>query len=193
MILFDADGVLVNGEMFSFELERKYGISNESTQPFFKGIFQECLINAKDLKKEIAPYLKQWGWQKSVQDYLDEWFVYEHKIDQSLIDYVQQLRAQGIMCFVATNQEKYRADYLLNKMGFKDNFDKVYASAYLGARKPDQEFFASMLEDLGSVEKQEILFWDDSLSHIAGAKQFGLQAELYTTFDDFKSKMKQYV
>jgi len=193
VILFDADGVLINGEMFSNELERKYGIPNESTQPFFKGVFQECLIDAKDLKREIVPYLKKWGWKKSVQDYMNEWFAFEHKIDEPLVDYVQKLRAQGITCVVATNQEKYRTDYMLRKMGFKNNFDKVYASAHLGTRKPDQQFFENLLLDLPEIKKQEILFWDDSPGHVAAAKQFGINAELYTTFSNFKDKMKHYV
>lgn len=193
VILFDVDGVLVNGEMFSLELERKYGITYESTQPFFKGVFQECLIGAKDLKREIEPYLKQWGWPKSVQTFLDEWFAHEHNTNEELIAYIQALRVRGIRCMVATNQEKYRADYILHNMGFKDKFDQVYASAHLGSRKPEQHFFQKLVNDLGSIAKEELLFWDDSPGHIAAAKAFGIRAELYSTFEAFQEKMKQYV
>lgn len=193
VILFDADGVLINGGMYSNELERGYGITSKITRPFFMGVFQECLINAKDLKTEIEPYLEQWGWKKSVQDFMDEWFEYEHKINSPLINYIQKLRAQGTKCVVATNQEKYRADYMLQKMGFNFSFDKVYASAHLGARKPDQKFFEKILLNFPEVDKSEILFWDDSPGHVTAAKQFGINAELYTTLADFYEKMKHYV
>lgn len=193
VILFDADGVLINGGMYSNELERRYGITSEITRPFFMGVFQECLTSSKDLKHEIKPYLEQWGWEKSVQEFVDEWFEYEHKIDLPLINYIQKLRAQGTKCVVATNQEKYRADYMLQKMGFKNSFDKVYASAHLGARKPDQKFFIKLLLNFPGLAKSEILFWDDSPGHVTAAKQFGINAELYTTLADFYEKMKHYV
>ncbi len=88
---------------------------------------------------------------------------------------------------------KYRAEYMLDKMGFADTFDKVYASAHLGHRKPDLEFFAKIMEDLGDVQVDEVLFWDDTPSHIDAAKEFGINAEIYTTFEDFKKKMQKYL
>src|SRR3989344_4996521 len=47
--------------------------------------------------------------------------------------------------------------------------------------------------DLKKIQKEEILFWDDTAGHIQGAKDFGIQTELYTSFEDFKEKMKQYM
>jgi len=78
-------------------------------------------------------------------------------------------------------------------MGFKNSFDKTYSSAHLGHKKPNQEFFLKIFEDLKNIQKEEILFWDDTAGHIQGAKDFGIQTELYTSFEDFKEKMKQYM
>ncbi len=57
-ILFDADGVLINGGQFSSHLEKDYGITREITAPFFTGPFIECLIGNADLKEVIPPYIK---------------------------------------------------------------------------------------------------------------------------------------
>jgi HAD superfamily hydrolase (TIGR01509 family) len=192
-ILFDADGVLINGEMFSTVLERDYGIPPEKTLPFFQGIFQETIIGNADLKEIIAPHLKKWGWNKSVDELLETWFTAEHSTDEELIAYIQQLRKDGIVCCLATNQEKYRIAYMLEHMGFKDAFDKIFASAHMGFMKPDVRFFAKAFEDLRDVEKGEVLFWDDSPKKVAGAKEFGIHAEVYTTFEDFKEKMRGYL
>lgn len=193
VILFDADGVLINGEKFSVNLEREYGISKEKTLPFFTGIFKECIIGNADLKEVIKPYLKDWGWEKSVEELLDFWFKSEHKIDEELVKYIQQLRQKGIQCYLATNQEKYRATYMLDKMGFKDCFDQVFASAHLGHKKPDLEFFSKVMEKLSEIKKDEVLFWDDTLENIEAAIQFGIKAEFYTNFQDFKEKMQNYL
>ncbi len=187
-VLFDADGVLLTGERFSRKLAKDYGISTDITEPFFKGPFKECIIGNADLKELLPQYLQKWGWQKSVDDFLDEWFESEHKIDEQLVQYIQDLRKKGIKCYLATNQEKYRVQYMLDKMGFSECFDKVYASSHLGHRKPAMEFYSKVVEDLG-LEKSQILFWDDTSENIDAANQFGLKAELYTSFEDFKDTM----
>ncbi len=192
VIIFDADGVLINSERFSKRLAREYAISTEKTTPFFTGIFNECLIGNADLKESISPYLKDWGWSKSVDDFLDYWFSSEHSVDAELINEIQKYRAKGIKCFVATNQEKHRAKYMLEKMGFVDSFDKLYASAHLGCKKPSLDFYEKVTKELSEIKKEEILFWDDTEENITGAVEFGINAELYISIEDFKIKMKKY-
>lgn len=192
-ILFDADGVLINAEVFSKVLEREYGISTEITLPFYTGPFQACLKGDADLKEILSPYLEEWGWKKSVDEYLMEWFKAEHLIDEDLINYIQDLRSKRIKCYVATNQEKYRAEYMLEQMGFKNSFDKLYASAHLGYQKPEVKFYEKVFNDIGDINKDEVLFWDDSPNKVAGAKEFGIHAEIYTSFEDFKILMQNYL
>jgi len=193
IVIFDADGLITNQERFSIALERDYGISVEKTLPFFNGVFQECLVGNADLKETISPYLADWGWTKGLDAFIEYWFEREHKINSELVEYIQGLRHKGILCFLATNNERYRFEYMLNKMGFKNSFDKTYSSAHLGHKKPNQEFFLKIFTDLKNIKKKEILFWDDRARHIQGAKDFGIHTELYTSFEDFKEKMKQYI
>lgn len=188
-ILFDADGVLVHGDMFSLVLEDRYGISHKTTQPFYQGIFNDSLIGKADLRKIIEPYLKEWGWPKTVDDFLEEWFSYEHVLDEEIIAYIQKLRAKGIGCYVATNQEKYRAQYMIDRMGFKDSFDKLYSSGHLGMLKPALEYYDKVVKDIGA-KKDEVLFWDDRMENVVAAKKFGIHAEFFDSFDLFKQKMK---
>lgn len=189
-ILFDADGVLVHADMFSRVLEERYGIKHEQTQSFYRGIFKEALAGNRDLKEIIEPYLKEWGWPKTTDDFLHEWFEYEHVLDEDIIEYIQKLRAKGVHCYVATNQEKYRAQYMIDKMGFGNSFEKLFASAHLGVLKPDQPYYQKILEDI-DAKKNEVLFWDDSEENIVGAKKFGIHAEYFDSFDQFKKIMKE--
>lgn len=136
LIIFDADGVLVHGERkFSKTLAEKHGISIETTLPFFTGPFQECLVGNSDLKEIILPYLDKWGWDKGVETLLEYWFSLESKTDKELIAYIKELRQKGIKCFLATNNEKHRFQYMMDKMGLLNVFDKAYSSAYLGHKK----------------------------------------------------------
>ncbi|HAQ03079.1 hypothetical protein A2467_02000 [Candidatus Nomurabacteria bacterium RIFOXYC2_FULL_36_8] len=192
VLIFDADGVLINGDIFSERFSKEYGIDIDKINPFFDGPFKDCLVGKADLKEVITPYLEEWGWKDGVDNFLEYWFSSEQSINQELIDCIQEYRKNGIKCVMATNQEKYRADYIFNKIGFVNSFDKMYVSAHLGHKKTNIEFFEKLVKDLGDIKKDEILFWDDDIENIKTAKGFGINAEVYTTFADFKQKIKDY-
>ncbi len=192
VLIFDADGVLINSDIFSKRFAKEYNLDIEKINPFFNGVFKDCLIGKADLKEVIVPYLEEWDWKDGVDSFLEYWFSKEYSIDQGIIDYIKDCRNNGIKCVMATNQEKYRAEYMFNKIGFANSFDKMYVSAHLGHKKTNVEFFEKLVNDLESIKKDEILFWDDDIENIDTAKEFGIKAELYTTFEDFKQKMKDY-
>jgi putative hydrolase of the HAD superfamily len=141
------------------------------------------------LKEAISPYLVEWGWTKAVDALLDYWFEREHNIDKDLVQYVQELRSQGVLCFLATDNEKHRFAYMLNKIGFEKSFDKTYASSYVGYKKINQNFFQKIFNELPNIDKKEIFFVDDDIENIECAQNFGIQTELYTTFQNFKKKL----
>ncbi len=192
VIIFDADGVLINAERFSEQLCRDYGITKDAILPFFTDEFQNCLVGKSDLKAVLPAWLKKWGWQKTVEDFMQYWFTSEHKINEKLEDYIKSLRKKRIKCYLATNQEKHRVNYMLKNMGFANLFDKVYASAHLGHKKPSQKFYAKLVNDLDKIPKDRILFWDDDDTNVNAADKFGIHAELYKNFEDFKVKMNRY-
>lgn len=190
-IIFDADGVLVNinGEQFSKVLARDYNVDSEKVVEFFTGKFQDCLVGKADLKESIASYLESFGWPGTVEEILDYWFTTEHSINEELVGYIQVLRTRGMPVVLATNQEQYRTQYMLDHMGFKDVFDTIYSSAHLGLKKPALEFFDKVVRDMQFQE--EVLFWDDDPVNIEGAKEYGLHAEFYSDYGSFKSTMNQ--
>ncbi len=191
-VLFDVDGVLSAHEPFSKRLARDHGITTDITAPFFRGPFRDCLVGKADLKQQLQVYLPQWNWQKTVDDFLSYWFTSEHKPNHPLLQVAQQLRQHGISCYLATNQERHRTEYILLQMGFASQFDGVFSSAYIGYMKPQIEFFRHILYNLEQVDASEMLFWDDTLENITIAREVGLHAEHYSNFDDCMDTMKTY-
>ncbi len=188
-LIMDADGVLLDGEGFAKILIRDYDVDRTKEKEFFTTKFQDCLVGKADLKQSIAPYLSSFGWKGTVDEFLDYWFKAEHSLNQELMQYIQDLRASGIQVILATNQEKYRTQYMLEHMGFNEAFDRVYSSAHLGLKKPAVEFFAKIADEL-DLEKDETLFWDDDQENIEGAKTYGIHAEFYADYPSFAVKMK---
>lgn len=192
-VLFDVDGVLVNAKRFSQTLQEDYNLVTEVTLPFFSKKFIECLVGKADLKEVITPYLKEWKIDKTPEEFLDYWFTSEHKIDEELIHYIKTLKRNNIKVYVATNQEKYRTNYIIDKMGFGSIFDDIFSSADLEVTKSEEIFFHKILNKLPNIKREEILFWDDTIKNIEIAKKIGVRAELYVDFKNFKKKMALYV
>jgi putative hydrolase of the HAD superfamily len=192
VLLFDADDVLINGNKFADTLHKDYGVDREKTSLFFKGKFVDCLVGKADLKKEIEPYLNQWNWHKSVEEFFHYWFTSEHTINEPLIEYIKKLQAGSIECFIATNQEKNRTGYILNEMGFGDVFDGCFSSADVGFVKPQEDFYLAILHKLTRVLPEEILFWDDRMDNVEMARKVGMNAEVFSNFEEFEKKMKKY-
>lgn len=188
--LFDLDGVLVISEkIFSERLAEEYGVDKESQLEFFNGRFLECLVGKADLKKEIKLYLKKWRWIGNVESMLDYWFSNEANVDGRLLALIRELRKKGIKCYLATNQEKYRTSYIANEMGFSEIFDGIFSSSSVGYLKNRPQFFEYVLNQMTNVKSQEVLFVDDSQDNIEVAQRFGIQAELYTDFNNFQRKL----
>ncbi len=189
-LILDADGVLINGESFAKVLARDYDVDHNKEKEFFTTTFQDCLVGKADLKTSIEPYLGALGWKGTADELLDYWFKAEHSINEDLMNYVQDLRASGVRVVLATNQEKYRTQYMLEHMGFDGMFDAIYSSAHLGLKKPDVKFFAQIVEGL-DADKADVLFWDDDQRNIEGALSYGIQAEFYHDYDSFLRIMTQ--
>lgn len=190
-LLFDVDGVLLVGEPWSKDLPAAYGITTEMLAPFFKNAFPACLIGKADLKEELAPYLSRWNWPLSVDDFTDYWFRH-YTLDQTLLQHIQQLRQNGIRCYLATQQERYRTDYILHTLGFAHQFDGILSSVDLGFLKNETSFFEAVLRFLDPCQPAEMLFWDDSATNVTIARSVGLRAEIYSNFTSFLATMKDY-
>lgn len=193
-VIFDVDGVLIDLTIAKAkdQFEKDWGITSSQTQAFFMHDFINCLKGEADLKETIAPYLVKWGWNSSVNEFLDYWFESQKTINNEVIDVVNKLKKRSLKVFVATNQEKYRAEYLSNKLGFGMLFDGFYASSSIGTTKKDPEFFIRLLEQI-QMKPANVLFWDDTMSHVESAKSIGMNAELFTNTQEFKNKLETYL
>lgn len=193
VILFDVDQVLVNtsGMYFSKHLEEDYGISTDLTKEFFLGDHQECIIGKKDLRELLPIYMERWGWKGTLDELLAYWYKSEHFLNDELIEEIKIFRKNGLKLYLATNQDKYRVEYILNEMGFGKLVDGHFASSHVGYKKPEKEYFISILERLKEYDPQEILFWDDNKENVEAARALSINAEHYINYLSYKDIMKK--
>jgi putative hydrolase of the HAD superfamily len=178
-VLFDVDGVLVYPPFgFRDYLEREHGITPKMTEKFFRGRFQDCVTGVAELHDELPNLLQEWGWRGTLGDFLKDWLRQDDLPDHQLLALVAATRERGIRCHIASVQERRRAAYLLDTMGFGQAFDKTFFSCHMGAAKPDMEFYLRAQSSLGR-QPRELLLVDDSLTCINAARSAGWQTFHY--------------
>lgn len=79
--------------------------------------------------------------------------------------------------------EEIRAAFELDR-----RFEGIWASCYLGARKPDPVFFQRLLEDAG-LEPQLCLFVDDRAANCRGAEEVGLRTHHFRGAADLARRL----
>ena len=187
IVLFDADGVVVKRRKYFSEIyAEKTGLDARADfLPFFQGEFRNCVVGKADLKRIIKPWLPKWKWDKGADAFLQLWFETESNIQRDLLDYVAGLRKQGVRCYLASQQERYRGEYLIDKLGLRDKFDGFFMTYELGVRKDDKQFFQLILEKL-KYPAPEILFADDEQENLDAASETGISTHFYSDLEAFR-------
>lgn len=182
-ILYDMDGVVNRQpDYFSRVYARKHGIDTGALETFFNDDFLETSLGRADLKELIARRNDLWRWPGEPADLLKEWFEFENCPDEALVQVIQQQKERGIKVYLATIQEKYRADYIKTVM-FPGLFDEIFASCDLGYHKTEAAFFQAILRqlahDVPGVKPEEIVYFDDNREGLITAAELGIQTYLY--------------
>jgi len=187
-ILLDADGVAIRKRerFFSERFAERYHIPLAEIMPFFKNEMRQTFVNKADLKEVLLPYLKTWKWEGSVDEFLAYWFAEESPRDEIVIAYVQDLRAKGVRCYLATDREKYWAHYLLETTGLKNAFDGFFFSYDVGHEKDSADYFLEVSRRLG-LPPTEVSYWDDDQKNVDVAQSVGIDAHFWTDLSEFKA------
>jgi putative hydrolase of the HAD superfamily len=95
-----------------------------------------------------------------------------------MLELVRRLRSAGYLTAILSDQTDW-LDELDRRYRFKDDFDHVYNSFYLGKGKRDPSLYADVVADLG-LPAGALLFIDDNLGHVNRARAAGWEAMLFT-------------
>ena len=176
--LFDIDGVIIRPTIYysSFLEKNGYPGAFESIECFYKQDLP-CIIGKKDPLIDVESFLSKFGWEHGAEKYFSEQYKYESSfIDNMLLEKIKMIRSIGTKCYLATDQNHHRKNYILNEWKFRSYFDGYYVSADIGYRKIDNEFWIYIANDLGRLgicKKQNVLFIDDRIENINKAKEHG--------------------
>lgn len=108
----------------------------------------------------------------SVAEILDAWN--DTVVDAVALELVDAVRARGVRCFLASNQQERRARWM-RTLPLAEHLDGLFFSCDLGIAKPDPAFFERIVTVI-DTDPGKILFIDDSAPNVEGARAAGLRA-----------------
>lgn len=142
--------------------------------------FPDAMTGAPIDEQRIRAVAHELGLGERVEDIVAVWSTFD--LLEPTLEIVSRVRAAGTACYLATNQDAYRAECMRAKAPYDDVLDGAYYSCDIGAAKPSAAFFAHIVADLGLAPEQ-LLFIDDQPGNVAGARAAGLAAEAWTHQD----------
>nr|MBI5455781.1 HAD family phosphatase [Candidatus Levybacteria bacterium] len=95
-------------------------------------------------------------------------------VDREVIEIIIQLK-KNYKVFLFSNYVGELLRKLLEKQKITNLFDEIIISSEHKLKKPDPEFF-KILTNKANVKNDEILFIDDRLENVEGAKNLGINA-----------------
>ena len=186
IILFDVDDVLIiPPKLFSQQYCERFGINPKLQGQFYASKeWKDASLGKFDLKEALKIHNDKWQWHGEPDELLQMWLESENYPNEELFKIMKILRKSGVLVFLATQQEKYRAAYLRDVI-FKDKIDGMFCSCDLGSKKNENHFWKTTLSKLKvllpDIKPYEIAYFDDNQDWVDKAKEFGVDAFLYTT------------
>lgn len=189
-ILLDADGVTIKAhEYFSTFYARENNLPIDVIEPFFKEKFPACTTGQADFKIEFPPFLQKWNPNETLENYMAKCFAYNVHEDEQVMNLVKKLKPKGIKFYLATDQEKYRAEYIKNYPQLAGIFEQTFFSCDLGVTKDKPEFFQKILSAL-QIQSNQTAFFDDDQINVDSAKEAGIHSFFYSDLETFKQQLQ---
>ncbi len=179
-VLFDADGVLQHQDVTLHTLlVDVLSLPPEEVEERYQEVWAAegpILTGQGDFVETMSGLLASWGRPGHADTFVQA--SKDIQTDEAVASIVRQLRSDGVVCCLASNQMGYRARYMSECLGYGGLFDREFYSCDIGHRKPEAEYFLAILADL-ELTPERVLFIDDSEANVAAALGLGMNAAVF--------------
>lgn len=181
-VIFDCFGVII-GQGFEHTY-RLAGGDPLADQAFITDLLGQAnlgIISEADFHKAVAKqlHIDQAAWHQAMRE--------AEKPDQDLLDYIRDLRT-NYKTAVLSNANHGVLAARIGEARLNECFDEVVVSAEEGVAKPDPRIYVATADRLG-VAPEQCIFFDDNDYQLAPARELGMQAFQYTSFEQAKADL----
>lgn len=193
-LLSDLDGVIRKYPQSRDQaIEEKFGLPKGSIySAAFKNSFLEeavCGRISDELwRSEVRKKLSVQCSENIAEQAVNEWSDFPGQVDYGYLHHVERYFPNIPIAVLTNGTSRLNTD--LKKLGLENRFFKIFNSAEIGVCKPAHKIYLHVLEVLG-CQADEILFVDDSASHIQGAHELGFKTHHYESLEQFVAQFQK--
>jgi putative hydrolase of the HAD superfamily len=191
-IAFDLDGVLIPTNSSYDYFETRHGITRAHFGKFFSGPYDDAMLGKVDLFEILPAALKTWNWPGTVEEFAAAWFESCYECEPEGLEVLRELKSRDVLCIVASNQDNRRAAFLESQSWMQDFFHRAFFSCRMGVRKPSVSYFEA-IQTAAGLAPNEILFIDDKLENVEGARLCGWNAEVCVGPSELRRIVTKYL
>jgi putative hydrolase of the HAD superfamily len=190
-ITFDLDGVyFIKGKFNFLNAIVNLGVDRKDAEKVFFGdkMNKQYKLGKMTDNQFWGWAINQWELDITVKELIDL-MIKGYEVNREVEKLVKKVRNNGYKALICSNNFPARIKGLDERFNFLKDFDVAVYSYEVGIAKPDKKIFQELVK-LSGVSPKEIVFADDDIEKISGAKEVGIQAFLYEDFDKFVDKLK---
>jgi putative hydrolase of the HAD superfamily len=192
VVAFDLDGVVLPSQPSFDWFEREHGVTRADWQELFAhAAFQRATRGEGDLAVWAAPFLERWRWRGDAASFAHAWLASCRDVDAEVASLIHALRGAGVVTVAASNQEPLRAADLEAHPPLRALFAQRFFSCRLGCAKPEPAYFRAIERSLARAPR-ELLFLDDKLANVAGARACGWRAEVASDAASVRAALRSH-
>lgn len=193
-VIFDLDGTVVDSmwvwPAVDVEFLGQHGLElpDDLQQELDGKSFYESAVHIK----------KRFGLEETEEELMDIWnkmamdrYVNEVKVKESVKEFLQVLKANGIKTGIASSNSAVLVEATLRANGVYEYFDSVHTANEVAKGKPSPDIYLLVAEDL-QVKPENCLVFEDIVMGILAGKNAGMQTcavyDEYSAYDDANKK-----
>ncbi len=187
-IVFDHGGVLtkvIDKTKVRAYLQKSFSFSDEE--------FLAAWKRWKESKMQIEDFFAGLAKEKNITlpsnwlFGLEEAMVKSIDLNPEMTMLIKKIKEKGYKVAIFSNVQKPLDSYLRN-LGHYDGFDPVVLSSEIGCEKPDPIAYKILLQKL-NLKSDEIIFIDDKIENVEGARSEGIESIHFKSVSDLKEEL----
>lgn len=111
-------------------------------------------------------------------------------LNASLMPVLNALKRQGHRLVLISNTSVSHFEFVKRTFDVLAKFDDFVLSFEVGALKPDREIYIAAAQKIGCLP-EECLYTDDIQAYMEAGRDFGFQAEVFTTTEKFVDDLRK--
>lgn len=189
VIIFDLGGVIIDID-YTATIQKFQSMGIENFDELFSQALQTDLFDRYETGLISSPHFlnllkEKLGVDQSPNEIVFAWnaMIKGFNLEKlTILEEIKQTKTTALLSNINDLHETFARRKLkeVTNKHLEDFFDYTFLSHRINARKPHPETFLYVCEQMGGVPLEKVLFIDDSIQHVEGAKKAGLNALLFT-------------